>query len=573
MAIPELKHLVLSLSTILLLSLMWACQKSPSSAENRSGGTKGRGEEDRAVQLKPSQRVERLPDKAREVIPEDGPYRFFDRERRPTAQTVAWLHLKATNLKSVSLEKVRVELVGSLKGVSLGHFRNFYASLGLNARAEETTLKEFLERDLPGVLAVKPANPNLPDWACTFIVYRGLAPDGKLEVTDPLTGAHQVEEAEIEKRFLGAVLYLEQDRAGPIVNAPDIGLEERIHNYGQVDSGTLVRHTVRLFNRGDRDLKIFAVRPTCGCVATPIHKDRNAEIARPNARFARNPKTGVYEIDFDKGVTSTVIPPGDQVFLTGFYDTTNRIGRMHTAFTVISNDPDEREVTILYEGVVTQVVQFDPSYLFFEKLHSSEGASGHVWMRSAKGKEFTIKDIVSVNKHIVVTEDPNAPRGTPDGAKAAGLRDRSHPERDGWKALKVQVKPGLEVGRLVATVQLMTSLAPNPFMFAVSGTVVGNLVIEPAMASFGRVPMGVQATASIRVSSTGRTPFKITQAFTNRPKIMDVKLNEEQPGVYRIDLQLKKGWQAPSLAAQIGIKSNDPVEPIKIIQVNGFVRR
>jgi len=573
MANLEWKHLGLGLSTMLLCGLVWACQKSPSSSQSGSGGAEERGGADPAVRLKPSQRIERLPDKAREVIPEHGPYRFFDRERRPTAQTVAWLHLKATNLKSVSLEKVRVELVGSLKGVSLGHFRNFYASLGLQAHAEETTLEKFIRRDRPGVLAMKPANPHLPDDACTFIVYRGLAPDGKLAVTDPLTGAHQVEEAEIEKRFLGAVLYLDQDRVGPIVNAPDLGLEERIYNYGQVDSGTLVRRTIRVFNRGDKELKIFGIRPTCGCVATPIHKDRNAKVARPNARFSRNPKTGVYEIDFDKGETRTVIPPGGEVFVTGFYDTTNRIGRMHTAFTLISNDPDEREVTILYEGVVTRVAHFDPPYLFFERIHSSEGATAHIWLRSTKGETITIKEIVSVNKHLEVTEDPGAPRSTPEEAKIQGIRDRSHPEGEGWKALRVRVKPGLEVGRLVATVQLMTSISPNPLMFAVSGKVLGNVVIEPPVASFGRVPLGVRATASVRVFSKGRTPFKITEAFVNRPRIMDVKLREEKPGEYRIELALKKGWQAPSLAAQIGIKSNDPVEPIKYVTVNGFVRR
>jgi hypothetical protein len=110
-------------------------------------------------------------------------------------------------------------------------------------------------------------------------------------------------------------------------------------------------------------------------------------------------------------------------------------------------------------------------------------------------------------------------------------------------------------------------------MFAVSGTVVGNLVVEPAVASFGRVPLGVQATAQVRVFSKGRTPFKITEAFVNRPKIMDLKLSEEKPGVYRIELELRKGWQAPTLAAQVAVKSTDPVEPIKYIKVNGFVRR
>ena len=58
-----------------------------------------------AVRPRAGDRLKTLPEKALAVVPEDGPFRFFDRERRPTARDLAWLVLKASRLKSVPREK------------------------------------------------------------------------------------------------------------------------------------------------------------------------------------------------------------------------------------------------------------------------------------------------------------------------------------------------------------------------------------------------------------------------------------------------------------------------------------
>ena len=542
------------------------------------GGPADPGQEDpgpRPQAIRPrAERPGQLEEKARETVREDGPYRFFDRERRHTAQHVAWLLLKQTRLPSVSLQKTMVELVGSLKGVSLGHLEKFYQSLGLKPVVVAESLEAFLRHNQPGVLALRSANPHLPETACTLILYRGLAPDGRLQLTDPLTGIQTVTKEHVKKIFLEAALYLEPAAAGPPPESPDIAADEILFNYDRVDSGTLVRKTFRLFNRGGQELKIFGVRTSCGCAAAPVH-EKGARVADPRARFKRNPDTGVWEIDFDRAKNSTVVPPGGEVYVTGFYDTTNRIGRQPTSFTVLSNDPDEREVTFFIEGFVTQVAQFDPPVLYWRKtIPSAAGIEANVWVRSMSGKTFQIERIHTANAAVEVVEDPDASREPPPPtALPDGFTPRAHPESEGWKAVKVKIKPGAPVGSFNAVVTLYTGLSPSPLAFGVWGKITGNIVVDPTVAHFGQVPLGRQAEARVRVHSEVGPNFQITSAQVDRPELMDLEMTEEKPGNYLLVLRLKKGWQAPSIDGRIGLKTNDLLEPIKYISLVGFVQR
>ncbi|MBN2489972.1 MAG: DUF1573 domain-containing protein [Planctomycetes bacterium] len=553
---------------LLLLVLLGGCgDRDPAPAAGTAAAPA-------AVRPQAGDRLKQLPDRAQAPVPEEGPFRFHDRETRPTARDVAWLLLKASRQKSVSREKVGVELVGSLKGVSFGHLKRFFESLGLRPRAVEEPLAAFLLRDTPGVLAMKPVNPALPEWACSFLLFRGLTPDGKLEVTDPLTGAHVVDEAALAERYLGAAFYLEEDATGPLLEEADIGVDEIHYSYDRVDAGTLVRKTFRIFNRGAAPLKILGIRPTCGCLATPLH-EKGAKVADPRATFKRNPDTGVWEIDFVAGKLSTVIAPHGEVYVTGFYDTTNRIGRQPTSFTVVFSDPDEPELTFVVEGFVTQVAQFDPPVLHWPEIRSAEGARAHIWLRSTKGRDFAIERIEFKNDHLAVALDPDAPREAAPVTfvlpRAAA--PRAHPAADGWQALEVRVKPGAPVGPFNTVIQLSTDLTSSPLAFGAWGTVKGNVVVEPTLASFGRVQLGVQATALVRIHSIGPEPFRVTEAVVSQPRLMDVALREEAPGVYVVELALRKGWQAPSLQGQLTVRTNDSLEPVVHVEVTGFVQR
>lgn len=533
----------------------------------------------RGVRPQAAPRPAHLPERAADAMREDGPYRLFDRERRRTARDVAWLLLKVGDHPSVSLQQTTLDLVSSLKGVSFGHLEQFFRKLGLESIVAEESLESFTAHKTPGILAMTPVQPGMPDWACSMILYRGETADGKLLITDPLSGAHAVERAWLAERYRGAALRLAPPAvavgppASPMPTVPDIGLEELRYDYGRVDSGTLVRRTFRIFNRGGRPLQIIGIRPSCGCMGAPLH-EKGAKVSDPTAEFKRNPDTGIYEVDFGKRTSSTLLPPAGETYVTGFYDTTNRIGFMPSSFTLISNDPDEREVTLFMSGVVRRVAEYDPPVIHWRAIRSAEGAEGLVWIRAVTGKPFAIRSVrvnipeVEVAAAADASREPGSAAGLP-----AKLRPRPHPAQEGWQAIRVRVRRGLRAGPFNGIVRVASSLSDSPLAFGVWGVIAGNIQVEPAAPTFGRVALGVQKIATLRLTSSLGAAFEVTAAKVDHPKIMDVTVKCEQPGVYRVDVVLKKGWQSPSITTRVTVKTNDPIEPKKHIEVVGFVSR
>ena len=173
-----------------------------------------------------------------------------------------------------------------------------------------------------------------------------------------------------------------------------------------------------------------------------------------------------------------------------------------------------------------------------------------------------------------MTEDPGASREKVASRAAPGrIKPRAHPESEGWRALKVRVKPGLKPGTFHAPVTLETDFSTRYLAFGAWGKITGNLVVDPSVAAFGRIPLGKQGFSTVRVSSRSQEPFKVLKAATTLSRIMNVRVDEEQPGVFLITLELKKGWQAPSLRGQIILQTNDRLEPVKTVDVSGFVQR
>lgn len=506
---------------------------------------------------------------------EDGPERFRDRSNRPVVAQVVYQLLKDVGYASVPLFDVRKDLGTSVRGVYLGHVVRFLAGLGLEPKAVEEPLATFLARGRPGIVVLHSTVVGAPAEDGRFVLFKRLVPDDRVEILDPDRGLRTIPVSQLETLYHGAALFLDGSPARSLNDVADIATDELVFHYGNVPSGRLVRHTFRVRNRGGRPLKILGIRPSCGCLATPLHRDRDAQVARPGGSIKRNPETGTYEVDFEKVESSATIEPGGEIFVTGFYDTTNRTGTRPASFTILSNDPDEPRLELVVEGEVRAVVVFDPQVAYFSNLPAAHGAETLIWLRAADPKERIEIRSVRATHPSITFERVDAPDRSahPVPAQMANHEPKPHPEAEGWQAVRVRIAKGMRVGPFRAVASIETNLTDSPLVYSVMGTIAGNTTVSPAGLSFGRVPIGHARTAKLTVRAPGVADFALRNVAVSPDDLFDVQVQALANGDYEIAVTLPKGWQASRLQGHVTFESNDPTDPKKRIPISGFVGR
>lgn len=506
---------------------------------------------------------------------DDGPERFRDRSNRPVVAQVVYQLLKDVGYSSVPLFEVRKDLGTSVRGIYLGHVAAYLVGLGLEPKAVEEPLASFLSRGRPGVLVLHSPVAGAPEPDGRFVLFKRLLPGDRAEFLDPDRGLRTVSVAELDALYHGAALFLDGSPARSLNDVVDIAVDELVFHYGNVASGTLVRHTFRVRNRGGRPMKIHGIRPSCGCLATPLHRERDAKIAKPGGSIKRNDETGGYEVDFDHVETSAEVPPGGEIFVTGFYDTTNRTGLRPASFAILSNDPDEPSLELVVEGTVRPVVVFDPQVAYFMHLRAARETEALIWLRPADPEQRVEIRAIRCAHPSITFEPVESPDRTahPVPPEMANHEPKPHPEKDGWAAVRVRIPKGMRVGPFRAIASIETNLADGPLIYQVMGTIIGNTTVRPAGLSFGRVPIGHARTAKLVVQAPDVDDFAMHNVAVSPAELFDVAVQALPRGGYEIAVTLPKGWQASRLQGYVTFESNDRTDPKKRIPISGFVGR
>lgn len=100
------------------------------------------------------------------------------------------------------------------------------------------------------------------------------------------------------------------------LNAPHLGIENSIHDFGNITSGDVVETTFKLTNTGKTDLNIRKTKASCGCTVPQLNK-----------------------VD---------LKPGESVDLKVTFNTSGRKGNQIKTVTIYSNDPTKpiQKVTV-----------------------------------------------------------------------------------------------------------------------------------------------------------------------------------------------------------------------------------
>ena len=279
-----------------------------------------------------------------------------------------------------------------------------------------------------------------------------------------------------------------------------------VYDFGDVYNGTMVKHTFRLKNAGTAPLIIGAVRTSCGCTA-----------AQP---------------------TKSDLLPGEDSAIAVSFDTRADHGPTTRTITVSTNDPRHQQLQLTMRGDVKVQVETNPSLVIFERIRRGTQQSRQVTLTDEMpDATFKIGAITNANPNIKVASQPIR------SAKPAAL-------------LTITLLKTSPAGPISDLLKVNTSRVPVEI--PVSGTVLGDINVNPPQVSFGIVPRHASALRFVRLTNSGDHPVKVTAISSNNISVVaavePVKTGKE----YKIAVRLAPNTPDGVLHGMLAIKTDDP---------------
>jgi hypothetical protein len=287
----------------------------------------------------------------------------------------------------------------------------------------------------------------------------------------------------------------------PLAQAPD-----PVYDFGDVYNGTTVKHTFRLKNAGTAPLTISAVRTSCGCTA-----------AQP---------------------TKSNLLPGEDSAIAVSFDTRADHGPTTRTITVFTNDAGHQQLQLTMRGDVKVQVEASPSLVIFERIRRGTQQSRQVTLTDEMpDSTFKVGTITNENPNIKVASQPIR------GAKPAAL-------------LTITLLKTAPAGPIADLLKVNTSRVPMEI--PVSGTVLGDINVNPPQVSFGIVPRHASALRFVRLTNSGDHPVQVTAISSNNISVVaavePVKTGKE----YKIAVRLAPNTPDGVLHGMLAIKTDDP---------------
>ncbi|RII25846.1 MAG: hypothetical protein CXR31_12635 [Geobacter sp.] len=147
--------------------------------------------------------------------------------------------------------------------------------------------------------------------------------------------------------------------AGTALAAPELAVDQPVHDFGTVVQGKKVDHIFKFRNRGDATLNVIRVRTSCGCTAA--------------------------------NVTTKALPPGGKSELTVTFDSSGFGGNISKLIYIETNDPQKPVTNLTLKGNVAEEISVTPRQLNFGtvKTNESKGITVTVSNQGSKPLKLT----------------------------------------------------------------------------------------------------------------------------------------------------------------------------------------
>lgn len=216
-----------------------------------------------------------------------------------------------------------------------------------------------------------------------------------------------------------------------------VEIGETVYDFGIMDKGDKGKHTFTLKNVGTAVLTLEPNQTTCTCTGIDVEPKR--------------------------------VSPGGTAKITLHWDAERTTGKYNQGGTVVTNDPDNREVFYSIQGLFVSSVMFSPNSLVFPSIAATATKSGTVRIYGFEPQPLEILDVDWPDKeHFDVRVEPT---------ELTDADRENHTFKNAQSAVEmtVSVKPGLPFGPFSQRIVLTTNSAREPKAeYSVSGQVHGD---------------------------------------------------------------------------------------------------
>lgn len=219
--------------------------------------------------------------------------------------------------------------------------------------------------------------------------------------------------------------------ASPLATAaPAIMSPTPVYEFGEMDNSQKVSHDFVIKNVGDEPLVINDVKSTCGCTVAKLE--------------------------------NKTIQPGQETTIGATFNLKGKQGNQRKRITVMSNDPQQPNYFLEFQGVAVATINMEPRLLNMGRIMDNEPHSQSVTIKSMKdGHSFAIEK-------LTVSE----------GADFTASVEEVTPGKE--YRVVANTEPNLTAGTLNGRITIMTDDPEHRALnVAVYGHVIGDLQLRP----------------------------------------------------------------------------------------------
>lgn len=292
-------------------------------------------------------------------------------------------------------------------------------------------------------------------------------------------------------------------------------LPERSHDFGNVARGSKVRHSFRLVNRLDQEVRIADWRTKCGCTEV-----------RVGAR---------------------VIPPGTQTTIEAVIDTTKFLGYKKSGLTLVLNQPAFAEVDLDLSCFIRGDIVLNPGGVDFGIVTRAAGAKPAVTLSLAYAGGMPGWGVTKMQ-----TRSP---------ALSVKLQEQAR-SADGQVQylLTATLDPKDVNGFFKDEITLVTNDPNGPAIpVSVTATVQASLTVSPSPLLLGSVKAGQSVTKALLVRAS--QPFTVSGVKSSRDEVSASPNPAAARPVHTVNLTFKAPSQPGPFHAEVQIESDLKDEP------------